>query len=75
MQRRREHMECECKPNIGCLVYGTPKCLHRRRGLKVRMHRMVRRWLRVEVWNLLVALAAVLLGVLWVYGVPAGRQL
>ncbi|KAL7627231.1 hypothetical protein AAE478_001420 [Parahypoxylon ruwenzoriense] len=29
MQRRREHFECESRPGLGCLVYGTKSCAHR----------------------------------------------
>ncbi|RWA02998.1 hypothetical protein EKO27_g12107, partial [Xylaria grammica] len=30
MQRRREHLECESRPGLGCLVFGTAACIHRR---------------------------------------------
>ncbi|EFX05685.1 ADP-ribose pyrophosphatase [Grosmannia clavigera kw1407] len=31
MKRRREHIECESRPGLGCLIYGTATCTHRRR--------------------------------------------
>jgi hypothetical protein len=31
MQRRREHIECESRPGLGCLIYGTRICAHRRK--------------------------------------------
>jgi hypothetical protein len=40
MQRRREHLECESRPGLGCLVYGTRICAHRR-SLAARLKRLV----------------------------------
>ncbi|KAI0109730.1 hypothetical protein F4814DRAFT_450692 [Daldinia grandis] len=65
MQRRREHAECESRPGLGCLVYGTAKCAHRRQ-LKWRIKRWLRSRLTIELWWCLVALVPVLLGCLWV---------
>ncbi|KAI1208497.1 uncharacterized protein F4807DRAFT_431531 [Annulohypoxylon truncatum] len=64
MQRRREHMECESRPGLGCLVYGTKKCAHQRL-LKVRVKRWLRSRLTIELWWILLALVPVLLGCLW----------
>jgi len=60
MQRRREHLECESRPGLGCLVYGTPACSHRRR-LAERWKRWLRARLTLEVWWIVVAAAVVLL--------------
>lgn len=67
MQRRREHVECESRPGLGCLVYGTSICAHRRK-LKERCKRWLRSRLTIEVWWLLLVLAPVILGWLWVTG-------
>lgn len=65
MQRRREHMECESRPGLGCLVYGTEICT-RRQKLRGRYYT---RWLRahftIELWWILLALVPVLLGMFW----------
>ncbi|KAL1852028.1 hypothetical protein VTK73DRAFT_9317 [Phialemonium thermophilum] len=42
IQWRREHLECESRPGLGCLVYGTKTCVHRHR-LPVR----IKHWLAV----------------------------
>ncbi|KAM4054547.1 F-box domain-containing protein [Hirsutella rhossiliensis] len=64
MQRRREHVECESRPGLGCLVHGTRACSHRskrpsrwRSGLHTK--------LTVELWWLLLALVPILGGWLW----------
>ncbi|KAJ1333105.1 F-box and WD-40 domain protein 9 [Microdochium nivale] len=60
MQRRREHLECETRPGVGCLVYGTAACTHRRaRWLGERWRRWPRARLTVEVWWVAVGVAAV----------------
>ncbi|KAK1836873.1 hypothetical protein QBC39DRAFT_247094 [Podospora conica] len=71
MRRRREHGECESRPGLGCLIYGTERCAVARQ-LRVR----ARRWLRtrvvaVEVWGVLLlvgVVGAVVVGVVvyWV---------
>lgn len=64
MQRRREHVECESKPGLGCLVFGTDTCSHRPKGIGI-----WRRWLKakltVELWWVLVALVPILLCWTW----------
>ncbi|ATY67083.1 F-box domain-containing [Cordyceps militaris] len=30
----QKHFECESRPGLGCLVFDTPKCRHRPRGLR-----------------------------------------
>ncbi|UNI13353.1 hypothetical protein JDV02_000104 [Purpureocillium takamizusanense] len=59
MRRRREHIECESRPGLGCVVYGTPACSHRlrrpnrwRAGLQAKF--TVELW-----WLLLIALVPV----------------
>lgn len=64
MQRRREHIECESRPGLGCLVYGTTTCSHRakrpsrwRSGLQAKF--------TIELWWLLLALVPVFCGWIW----------
>ncbi|KAF6820901.1 F-box domain-containing protein [Colletotrichum musicola] len=64
MQRRREHMECESRPGLGCLVYGTAVCSHRRK-LGARCQRWLRRRLTVELWWVLIALVPIVCCWLW----------
>ena len=58
MQRRREHMECESRPGLGCLVMGTSTCAHLRR--RSRFQRWFRTRLTLELWWVLLALGPVL---------------
>lgn len=55
MKRRRQHFECETRPGLGCLVYGTSKCLHRPKQLS-RWKTWFRTKLTVELWWILLAL-------------------
>ncbi|UQC76227.1 F-box domain-containing protein [Colletotrichum lupini] len=64
MQRRREHMECESRPGLGCLVYGTSVCSHRRK-IGARCSRWLRRRLTVELWWVLIALIPIAFCWLW----------
>lgn len=43
MRARRKHFECESRPGLGCLVFDTPKCRHRPRGL-----RWLTRWVTIR---------------------------
>lgn len=63
MQRRREHVECESRPGLGCLIYGTAECAQSRK-FKVRVKRWMRTRVSVELWGLVVAVVVGLLGVL-----------
>ena len=65
MQRRREHIECESRPGLGCIVYGTMTCAHRR-TLGARARRWLRLQVNLEIWWLLVAAAPVVLCWLWI---------
>ncbi|KAI6085698.1 hypothetical protein F4821DRAFT_144395 [Hypoxylon rubiginosum] len=65
MQRRREHIECESRPGLGCLVYGTSRCSHRRQ-VSTRVKRWLRSRLTLELWWILMALVPVLCGCFWV---------
>lgn len=65
MQRRREHVECESRPGLGCVVYGTPRCAHRRDWAWA-LRRRMRRQITVELWWVLLAAVPILLGWLWV---------
>ncbi|KAI0158586.1 hypothetical protein BJ166DRAFT_592820 [Pestalotiopsis sp. NC0098] len=64
MQRRREHMECESRPGLGCLVFGTQICVN-----KPQMRSIWARWLRaqltIEAWWVLLAIMPVVLA--WFY--------
>ncbi|KAH6608446.1 hypothetical protein Trco_001792 [Trichoderma cornu-damae] len=64
MKRRREHIECESRPGLGCIIYGTPTCPDRRRKMKA-----WQRWLEtkftIELRWVLVALLVVLCS--WLY--------
>lgn len=64
MQRRREHMECESRPGLGCLVYGTRACSHRSKASR-RVPRWLKAKLTVELWWVLLALIPVLCGWMW----------
>ncbi|KAK8060057.1 hypothetical protein PG996_009987 [Apiospora saccharicola] len=70
MQRRREHMECESRPGLGCLVFGTPSCAHRPQ-LQRRWGKWLRLQLTVELWWVLLALAPLVLGSVWMLEVAA----
>lgn len=72
MQRRREHMECESRPGLGCLVFGTAICTH-----KPQKRQSWARWLRlqvtIELWWVL-SVFVLLLGWLGTHGVTRGGQ-
>ena len=55
MQRRREHIECDSRPGLGCLVYGTSSCVHKKK-LSVKVTRWLRTGLTIELWWVLLAL-------------------
>ncbi|KAK5654504.1 hypothetical protein OQA88_7133 [Cercophora sp. LCS_1] len=61
MQRRREHIECESRPGLGCLINGTSTCPHSRQ-LKTRLKRWMRVRLSIEVWGLLLAIVVLVAG-------------
>ncbi|KAK7227359.1 hypothetical protein V2G26_015362 [Clonostachys chloroleuca] len=63
MKRRREHMECDSRPGLGCLVFGTKTCVHRQRNPRWR------RWLTtkftIELWWVLLALVPLAFAWAW----------
>ncbi|KAK3502935.1 hypothetical protein B0T13DRAFT_185922 [Neurospora crassa] len=63
MQRWREHNECEARPGLGCLVYSTSTCVHRRK-LRNRVKRWIRLKLTIDIPLLILALLVVL-GAWW----------
>ncbi|KAH9908370.1 hypothetical protein F4778DRAFT_345581 [Xylariomycetidae sp. FL2044] len=65
MQRRREHLECESRPGLGCLVYSTKACRHKR-NLQERCRMWLRCQITLEIWWILLAFFPVVLGCLWV---------
>lgn len=64
MQRRREHMECESRPGLGCLVFGTSTCAHRPQR-RSRYAKWMRAQFTVEIWWVLLALVPLLFGWVW----------
>lgn len=64
MKRRREHIECESRPGLGCVVYSTPTCPHRR-SLTSRWLRGLRITLTAELWWLLLAAMPLVLCGAW----------
>ena len=68
MERRREHIECESRPGLGCLIYGTSACPQRRK-IGSRVKRWMRMRLTFEMWWLLLALVPVVLCWVWKAGV------
>lgn len=76
MRRRREHIECESRPDLGCLIYGTKVCVHRRSAAQ-RWARRLRTILTTELWWLLVAAIPLLCCGAWVLemlGTDRGNQ-
>ncbi|KAI0105332.1 F-box domain-containing protein [Nemania sp. FL0031] len=72
MQRRREHLECQSRPGLGCLVFGTATCIHRRS-----LGQRYQKWLRsrlTEVWWFLLALLPVCLGCVWMMELATWRH-
>lgn len=65
MQRRREHIECDRRPGLGCLVYGTRTCTHRRTTTE-RLRRWMRTRLTIELWWMLLAAIPVVCCWLWI---------
>lgn len=64
MRRRRMHFECESRPGLGCLVYGTTVCAHKPKGL-LRWKQWLRSSFTVEIWWFLLALVPLVLVCLW----------
>ncbi len=64
MKHRREHIECESRPGLGCLVYGTRECAHRRMAWQ-RLKRWLRSKLTIELWWVLLALVPLAMSWLW----------
>jgi hypothetical protein len=59
MKRRREHMECESRPGLGCLVYSTSTCTWRKKHAASRWQRWLQAKLTIELrWLLLSVLLA-----------------
>ncbi|CAI4214879.1 unnamed protein product [Parascedosporium putredinis] len=76
MKRRREHIECESRPDLGCLIYGTKVCVHRR-SVAQRWARRLRTILTAELWWLLVAAIPLLCCGAWILemlGTDQGNQ-
>lgn len=62
-------MECESRPGLGCLIYGTQTCPHARK-LKTRLKKWVRWHITDAVvpvkWLLLAALVPLVVGWVWI---------
>ncbi|KAK0636490.1 hypothetical protein B0T17DRAFT_613212 [Bombardia bombarda] len=67
MERRREHMECESRPGLGCLIYGTSTCTHRRK-LSMRLRRWLGIRFTIEIWRVLLALVPIVVAWLCLAG-------
>ena len=56
-------MECDSRPGVGCLVFGTKTCVHRKR------YSRWRRWMSlkftIELWWVLLALIPIVLFSSW----------
>ena len=69
MRRRREHVECESRPGLGCLVYGTRRCSHRSL-----LSRALPRWMQIkltiEVWWIVLALIPIVFCWVWLVELP-----
>ena len=70
MKRRREHMECESRPGLGCLVFSTKTCSHKPKP------NVWKRWmgmkLTVELWWVLLAALPLLLCWTWMVELARG---
>ncbi|KAG8167059.1 hypothetical protein KVR01_002748 [Diaporthe batatas] len=64
IQRRREHIECESRPGLGCLVFATPQCAYRR-DWRTAWRRWMKRQITVEIWWIVLAAIPLILGWLW----------
>ncbi|KAJ4200552.1 hypothetical protein NW759_015837 [Fusarium solani] len=64
MQRRREHIECESRPGLGCLVYGTRTCSHRS-AFSRRLPRWLQVKLTIEVWWIVLAMVPIVCCWVW----------
>ncbi|KAI0132958.1 hypothetical protein BJ170DRAFT_706305 [Xylariales sp. AK1849] len=73
MQRRREHMECESRPGLGCLVFGTNTCTHRP-PTRDRWAKWLRSQLTIELWWVLLAFLSILLGWVWMLDLARWRR-
>ncbi|EXU96833.1 hypothetical protein X797_010077 [Metarhizium robertsii] len=65
MKRRREHIECDSRPGIGCIIYGTPTCSHREKRQN-RWKTGLQTKFTVELWWILLALLSVFIARGWV---------
>ncbi|KAH6958466.1 hypothetical protein DER45DRAFT_224089 [Fusarium avenaceum] len=71
MRRRREHVECESRPGLGCLVYGTRTCSHRSLLSKT-LPRWMQVKLTIEVWWIVLALIPIVSCWVWLAELPWG---
>ncbi|KAK0643816.1 hypothetical protein B0T16DRAFT_189240 [Cercophora newfieldiana] len=70
MQRRREHIECESRPGLGCLINGTATCPQARK-LNTRLKRWLRvRLISIEIWGVLLAVIPLLVAWCLMYYSP-----
>lgn len=57
-------MECESRPGLGCLVFGTRSCSHRS-ALSKRLPRWLHIKFTIELWWVIIAVVPVLLSWKW----------
>ncbi|KAI0198895.1 hypothetical protein F4808DRAFT_462284 [Astrocystis sublimbata] len=65
MRRRRKHLECESRPGLGCLIFGTTACAHRR-SLAQRCRTWLGSRLTLALCWFLLALLPIGLGCVWI---------
>lgn len=64
MKRRREHIECESRPGLGCLVYGTKRCTNKAKMTWWR--RVLGTKFTVELWWLVLTMVPVVCCWVWI---------
>lgn len=67
-------MECDARPGLGCLIYGTATCVHRKRQRGWRSWLGVKARTSIELWWLLVAAMPIVLLYLWAWIVQPADQ-
>jgi hypothetical protein len=72
MKRRREHMECDSRPGVGCLVFSTKTCVHRKR--RSRWRRWASFKFTIELWWVLLALVPLVLFSSWLVELLRGSS-
>ncbi|KAH7312431.1 hypothetical protein B0I35DRAFT_411152 [Stachybotrys elegans] len=61
IRRRRQHLECESRPGLGCLIHGTAACPIRRKTRAYRWSNWLQKQPKVELWWVVLSLIPLLL--------------